>query len=285
MSTFSTLGSLTLVKGGLVLTAFTSSTTEPRDLPVFLHLHVTSLPGPDSIIRSSQAQQRRMERAAEQYEPKRIRKQLAQQVTSNPLASETRVRLDLCFQCFHLSILWTCYLKSVCLCLCLSVCFCEFVSVSLSLSAWLCWCGSVCLSRLGCHCLCVCLSISLYLYVCVSLSVCVSLFNCVALSVCLCLCVSVCVPLSLCVSLSSHAQTCHRCTCAHLLPLFSDLSCAIDHTSNAFALAQVVPKNRVALDMVAERRLSDATVPIRATPRRSTTPAAAAAESAASAEH
>ena len=48
--------------------------------------------------------------------------------------------------------------------------------------------------------------------------------------------------------MSSHAQTCHRCTCAHLLPLFSDLSCAIDLTSNTFALAQVVPKNRVALD-------------------------------------
>ena len=50
--------------------------------------------------------------------------------------------------------------------------------------------------------------------------------------------------------MSSHAQTCHLCTCAHLLPLFSDLSCAFDHTSNAFALAQVVPKNRVALDSV-----------------------------------
>ena len=52
----------------------------PRDqtarFPVFLHLRVTNLPGPDSITRSSQAQQRRMERAAGQNELKRIRKQL-----------------------------------------------------------------------------------------------------------------------------------------------------------------------------------------------------------------
>ena len=38
----------------------------PRDqsahLPVFLHLRTTKLPGPDSIMRSEHAQQRRMER-------------------------------------------------------------------------------------------------------------------------------------------------------------------------------------------------------------------------------
>ena len=45
-----------------------------------------------------------------------------------------------------------------------------------------------------------------------------------------------------------------RCTPAHLLPLFPDLSCALDHLHNAFALAQVAPQNRVAFDMVAERR-------------------------------
>ena len=38
----------------------------PRDqtahLPVFLHLRTTNLPGPDSIMRSERAQQRRFER-------------------------------------------------------------------------------------------------------------------------------------------------------------------------------------------------------------------------------
>ena len=37
----------------------------------------------------------------------------------------------------------------------------------------------------------------------------------------------------------------HSCT---FFPLLSDLSCAHDHSSNAFALAQVVPQNRVAFD-------------------------------------
>ena len=38
----------------------------PRDqsahLPVFLHLRTTNLPGPSSVVRSEQAQQRRIER-------------------------------------------------------------------------------------------------------------------------------------------------------------------------------------------------------------------------------
>ena len=36
-------------------------------------------------------------------------------------------------------------------------------------------------------------------------------------------------------------QTRHFCTPAHLLPLFSDLSDSLDHSPNAFALAQGVP--------------------------------------------
>ena len=84
-----------------------------------------------------------------------------------------------------------------------------------------------------------------------SLAFFVSMLSELSCSVLLSLCCWVlgsCVPLFLLWVLSSHAQTCHRCTCAHLLPLFSDLSCAFDHTSNAFALAQVVPKNKVALE-------------------------------------
>ena len=48
-------------------------------------------------------------------------------------------------------------------------------------------------------------------------------------------------------------QTRHRCTPAHLLSLSSDLSDLRDHSPKAFALAQGVPENRVAFDMVAER--------------------------------
>ena len=57
--------------------------------PVYLHLRTTILPGPDSITRSAQAQQRRMDRAAGQYERKRLRKHLALQPTSHPSASRT----------------------------------------------------------------------------------------------------------------------------------------------------------------------------------------------------
>ena len=56
--------------------------------PVYLHLRTTNLPGPDSITRSAQAQQRRMDRAAGKYERKRLRKQLALQSTSHPLSSQ-----------------------------------------------------------------------------------------------------------------------------------------------------------------------------------------------------
>ena len=78
----------------------------------------------------------------------------------------------------------------------------------------------------------------------------IRLFLSFSLSLSLFLCSSL--PLFLSFSLS--VKSCTDLSRAHLLPLFSDLSCAFDHTSNAFALAQVAPKNRVALDMVAERR-------------------------------
>ena len=43
----------------------------PRDttahLPVFLHLRTTNFPGPDSITRSEQARQRRLERKATKH--------------------------------------------------------------------------------------------------------------------------------------------------------------------------------------------------------------------------
>ena len=50
----------------------------PRDqsahLPVFLHLRTTNLPGPDSIMRSEHAQQRRMERRHHKHDRTRIRR-------------------------------------------------------------------------------------------------------------------------------------------------------------------------------------------------------------------
>ena len=103
---------------------------EPRDQTAhffaYFHIHTTNFPGPDSISRSSQAQQRRMERAAGECDRKRIRQNLAQQVTSNPLACETRVRLDRCFQCFRPLLLWTFCFVSVSVSVCSSVflCFC-----------------------------------------------------------------------------------------------------------------------------------------------------------------
>ena len=50
----------------------------PRDqtahVPVFLHLRTTNLPGPDSIMRSEHAQQRRMERRHHRHERLRRRR-------------------------------------------------------------------------------------------------------------------------------------------------------------------------------------------------------------------
>ena len=41
-------------------------------------------------------------------------------------------------------------------------------------------------------------------------------------------------------------------TLAHLVSLVTELLCALDHSSNAFALAQVASQNRLTVDMVAE---------------------------------
>ena len=50
----------------------------PRDqsahLPVFLHLRTTNLPGPSSVMRSEQAQQRRMERKHHKHDRTRRRR-------------------------------------------------------------------------------------------------------------------------------------------------------------------------------------------------------------------
>ena len=50
----------------------------PRDqtalLPIFLHLRTTNLPGPDSITRSEQAQQRRLERKVNRHERRKRRR-------------------------------------------------------------------------------------------------------------------------------------------------------------------------------------------------------------------
>ena len=66
----------------------------PRDqtahFPVFLHLRVTNLLGPDSIMCSDQAQQHRMERATGKYDRKRLRQQLAQQPASSPMTTQTQ---------------------------------------------------------------------------------------------------------------------------------------------------------------------------------------------------
>ena len=60
----------------------------PSDLSThFLHLRVTNLPSPSSVMRSAQAQLRRLERASGKNERKRLRMRLAQQ--STPSASAT----------------------------------------------------------------------------------------------------------------------------------------------------------------------------------------------------
>ena len=65
----------------------------PRDLtayfPAFLHLRVTNLPGLDRIMRSDQAQQRRMDKAVGRYERKPLCKQLGQQAASSTVTSWT----------------------------------------------------------------------------------------------------------------------------------------------------------------------------------------------------
>ena len=96
-------------------------------------------------------------------------------------------------------------------------------------------------------------------------------------------CASVCVFAIMCVESCTDLTPLHSCTFASLFPA---LLSALDHSSNALAEAQVVPQNRVALDMVAGASVSDATSGnTEATPRPSTAPAAAAAVAAATAEH
>ena len=64
----------------------------PRDqsahLPVFLHLRTTNLPGPDSITRSEQAQQRRLERKATRHE-RRKHDEMPLTRESNPRAGRS----------------------------------------------------------------------------------------------------------------------------------------------------------------------------------------------------
>ena len=57
-----------------------------------------------------------------------------------------------------------------------------------------------------------------------------------------------------CHHLLNCTQILYRCTLAHLLPFLWDLSCELDHLPNTLALAQVMPQNEVAFDMVAECR-------------------------------
>ena len=58
----------------------------PRDttahLPLFLHLRTTNFPGPDSITRTEQAQQRRLEPKATKHERRQCRRRLTQPPTS-----------------------------------------------------------------------------------------------------------------------------------------------------------------------------------------------------------
>ena len=58
----------------------------PRDttahLPLFLHLRTTNFPGLDSITRTEQAQQRRLEREATEHERRQCRRRLTQPPTS-----------------------------------------------------------------------------------------------------------------------------------------------------------------------------------------------------------
>ena len=69
-------------------------------------------------------------------------------------------------------------------------------------------------------------------------------------------------------------------TCA-FVSLVTELSCALDHSCIAFALAQVVPQNRVTFDMVAERREATPRVELLEEPEAKHGTAAAAAAAAA----
>ena len=65
-----------------------------------------------------------------------------------------------------------------------------------------------------------------------------------------CDCVWECLSLCLCVRVHIDLTLLHSCK---FVSLVTELLCALDHSSNAFALDQVAPQNRLPLDMVAER--------------------------------
>ena len=88
-----------------------------------------------------------------------------------------------------------------------------------------------------CHFLCVHLHFHLHIF----LHLCVHLFRYRCHSHCLHLSVGLYVDLTLL----------HSCT---FLSLVTELLCALDHSSNAFALAQGAPQNRVPFDIVADKR-------------------------------
>ena len=72
----------------------------PRDLPAhfpaFLHLRVTNLLGPDSIMRSDQARQRRMEKAVGSYERERLHRRRGLQASSSTATSSNVPRKTSC---------------------------------------------------------------------------------------------------------------------------------------------------------------------------------------------
>ena len=102
----------------------------PRDqcahLPVFLHLRTTNLPGPDSIMRSGHAQQRRLERRHHKHDRKDVhdRDPVGQGHVSAFLFTPSVCAREsfagqLCFT--HCIDAWTFCFKSLSLCLCFCV--------------------------------------------------------------------------------------------------------------------------------------------------------------------
>ena len=90
------------------------------------------------------------------------------------------------------------------------------------------------------ECFCLLLSLSVFLSLSVSSEVCF---------------VSLLFPVSvpLCVGMHIDLTLLHSCTFCFPCHRVTELLCANDHSSNAFALALVAPRNRLPFDMVAER--------------------------------
>ena len=129
-----------------------------------------------------------------------------------------------------------CVSSKVCVCACVCVCVCSKVCVCV------CVFKGVCLCVQGvCVLLCVCVQ-----GVCLCSKVCVCVFK----GVCLCVCskvgVCVCVQGVFCVfvRLLMDLTLLHSCT---FLSLVTELLCALDHSSNAFALAQGCHKTELHL--------------------------------------